>query len=323
MSDTRSDVNKSLLPKAELVTESEALGFKGSLPQTFSEAAKLLSSDSTSVDDTVLQNRISLAPFIRKFHSEADTLHDYIRDQWTLLSDPATKLFVSTHQPNLFAYGGVFKKVVLLETLKKAIENYNGQRIINLFLIIDHDFIDEIWIRRAQLPSFHHSSGLLQLRFSEKHSNKWQMVCNVPKPGEATLYSWKREIVSWIKKSSSSPAQRQKMLDNLNRFWQEVETAYSKAKSYSDFNSFLMSRVANSMWGYSTLFVRLSEISQVFKNGFEFLLSNVTLYSNILRKTEQILSAHGVSTGVSSTSYKNAPIWFHCKCGSKAPMSLA
>src|SRR5215216_1339952 len=319
----KSSINSPLTPKAELAHDPEALDFMKSLPQTFAEAGKFLSSNHRDVDNNVLQNRIRLATFIRKFHSEADTVHDNIRKQWVLLNDPATKLFVSTHQPNLFAYGGIFKKVALLETLKTKIENCKERRIINLFVIIDHDFIDEIWMRRAQIPSFHHSSGLLQLRFSVNPSKKWQMVCNVPRPGETTLYNWKREIVSWIKKSSSSPSHREKMIDNLNRFWEVVEIAYSKARSYSDFNSFLMSKIINSTWGYSTLFVRLSEISQVLTNGFEFLISNLRSYTDVLGRTEQTLLSHGISTGVSSTSYDKAPFWLHCKCGSKAPISLS
>jgi hypothetical protein len=323
MKDKRTDLIASLFPKAGLVNEPEVVDFMNSLPQTFSEAERVLSSKNRYVDEYLLQNRIRLAPFIRKFHSEADTLHDDIINQWALLSDPATKLFVSTHQPNLFAYGGVLKKVVLLETLKKTIEKYKEGGIINLFVIIDHDFIDEIWMRRAQLPSFHHSSGLLQLRFSVNQAKKWQMVCNIPRPREATLYNWKREVVSWIKKSSSSPSLQKKLVDNLNQFWEEVEIAYSKARSYSDFNSFLMSRIINSIWGYNTLFVRLSEISQIFSNGFEFLISNLKTYTDILCKTEQTFLSQGITTGVSSTSYKKAPIWLHCNCGSKAALSLS
>jgi hypothetical protein len=322
MKDNSSVISPSF-PRAELANEPKVFDFMKSLPQTFIEAEKLLSSNHTEVDDNVLQNRIRLATFIRKFHSEADTLDDNIRKQCVLLNDPATKVLVSTHQPNLFAYGGIFKKVVLLETLKRTVENYEEGRIINLFVVIDHDFIDEIWMRRAQLPSFHHSSGLLQLRFSVNPSKKWQMVCNIPRPGETTLYNWKREIVSWIKKSSSSPPHREKMLDNLNRFWEVVEIAYSKARSYSDFNSFLMSRIINSIWGYNTLFVRLSEISQVLTNGFEFLISNLRTYTDVLSRTEQALLSQGISTGVSSTSYNKAPLWLHCKCGSKAPISLS
>jgi hypothetical protein len=312
-----------LFPKAEVANEPEVYDFMKSLPQSFAEAEKLLSSDHKDVDDNVLRNRISLAAFIHKFHSEADTLNDNIRKQSVLLNDPATELLVSTHQPNLFSYGGIFKKVVLLETLKRTIENYKERKIINLFLIIDHDFIEEIWMRRAQLPSFHHSSSLLQLRFSVNTSKKWQMVCNIPRPGETTLYNWKREIVSWIKKSSSSPSHREKMLDNLNRFWEVVEIAYSKARSYSDFNSFLMSKIINSIWGYNTLFVRLSEISEVLTNGFEFLISNLRTYTDVLARTEEALLSHGIHTGVSSTSYNKAPLWLHCKCGSKSSLALS
>jgi len=312
-----------LFPKPELANESEFLDFMKSLPQTFAEAEKSLSSNHRYVEDNVLQNRIRLAAFIRKFHSEADTLNDKVTRQSTLLNDPATKLFVSAHQPNLFAYGPIFKKVVMLETLKTTIENYEQGKIINLFVIIDHDFIDETWMRRAQLPSLDHPSGLLQLRFPVDLSKKWQMVCNIPRPGETTLYNWKREIVSWIKKSSSSPSHQEKMLDNLSRFWEVVEIAYSKSRSYSDFNSFLMSQIINSIWGYNTLFVRLSEISQVFQNGFEFLLSNLRTYTTVLSRIEQTLLSHGIRTGVSSTSYENAPLWLHCNCGSKASISLS
>jgi hypothetical protein len=319
----KSSIVSPLFPIRELANEPEIYDFMKSLPQTFGEAEKLLSSKHIDVDENALQNRIRLATFIRKFHSEADTLHDDISKQCDLLNDSATKLFVSTHQPNLFAYGGIFKKVVLLETLKTTIESYKQGRIINLFVVIDHDFIDEIWMRRAQLPSFHHLSGLLQLRFSINPSMRWQMVCNIPRPEEKTLYKWKREIVSWIKKSCSSPSHREKMLDNLNQFWELVESAYSKAKSYSDFNSFLMSKIINSIWGYSTLFVRLSEISQVLTNGFEFLISDLRTYTAVLSRTEQALLSQGISTGVSSSSYNKAPLWLHCKCGSKAPISLS
>jgi hypothetical protein len=312
------------LTRPEFADESGILTFMRSFPKTFSDVDKLLSSNHSRVEDNVLENRIRLERFIRKFHSEADTLHDNITRQCMLLNDPTTRLLVSTHQPNLFAYGGIFKKVVLLETLRNTtIENHKEGKIINLFVIIDHDFIDEIWMRRAQLPSFHHLSGLLQLRFSVDPSQKWKMVCNIPRPGERTLYNWKREIISWIEKSSSSPSNREIMIYNLNRFWEEVEIAYSKARSYSDFNSFLMSRIINTIWGYSTLFVRLSEMSQILINGFEFLMFNHRIYSDVLTKTEKALSSHGIKTGVSSTSFDKAPFWLHCKCGSKAAVSLA
>ena len=321
LKDMQSDFDTSLLPK-KFLTKPNVVEFANSFPQTFAEAVKLLCSNHVYVKDDVLQNRIRLASLGRKFHSEADTLTNTIENQWALLNNPITKLFVSAHQPNLFAYSGVFKKVVLLETLKTTIEKYKESGIVNLFVIIDHDFINEIWMRRAQLPSFHHSSGLMQLRFSVDHLKRWAIMSKVPRPPEKILYNWRKEIISWIKKSSSSPSHRAKMVDNLNSFWEIVESAYSKAGSYSDFNAFLMSKIVNSVWGYNTLFVRLSEMSKVFQNGFQFLLSNLTTYTDALRGTEQMLLSQGQSTGVSSTSYDKAPMWLHCNCGSKARLSV-
>ncbi|HET6807979.1 MAG TPA: hypothetical protein VFH28_02875 [Nitrososphaera sp.] len=322
MTDIQTDFDSSQLPE-KFLTKPNIVEFANSFPQTFAEAAKLLYSNHIYVKDDVLQNRIRLASLGRKFHSEADTLTNTIENQCALLNDRTTKLFVSAHQPNLFAYSGVFKKVVLLETLKTTIEKYKESGIVNLFVIVDHDFINEIWMRRAQLPSFHHSSGLLQLRFSLDHLKKWAIMSKVPRPPEKILYNWRREIISWIKKSSSSPSHRAKMVDNLNSFWEIVESAYSKAGSYSDFNAFLMSKIINSVWGYNTLFVRLSEMSKVFQNGFQFLISNLTTYTDALRGTEQMLLSQGQSTGVSSTSYDKAPMWLHCNCGSKARLSVA
>jgi hypothetical protein len=149
----------------------------------------------------------------------------------------------------------------------------------------------------------------MQLRFSVDHLKRWAIMSKVPRPPEKILYNWRKEIISWIKKSSSSPSNREIMVDNLNRFWEVVEIAYSKARSYSDFNSFLMSRIINTIWVYSTLFVRLSEISQILINGFEFLIANHRVYTAVLRKTEKALSSHGIRTGVSSTSYDKAPFW--------------
>jgi hypothetical protein len=71
------------------------------------------------------------------------------------------------------------------------------------------------------------------------------------------------------------------------------------------------------------LFVRLSEISPVFKDGFRYLVSNFTKYSDALRNAENMFLRHGIDTGVSSSAYLNAPVWLHCDvCGSKASAKI-
>jgi hypothetical protein len=325
---------RSLFAKYESINHPVISEFISSIPNNFSDAVnKIVSSSFTSsdyratasrpMDYFILNNRSKLQKFIDKFHLEANTMTSGVSSSIKLLNLPTTKILISIHQPNLFAYSGVFKKIVLLETLKNMIEKHDpNKKIINLFLIVDHDFMDESWIRLAQLPSIRHSSGILELRLPVNNSMRWKMICNMPIPGRTILDYWRKQINSWIRKNSFlnslTSDDKSHVLHNFEEFWQEVEISYSRAKSYSDFNSFLMSQLVNKIWGYDTLFVRLTDIPSVFEDGFKYLISNFSRYSDVLRKTKNMFLAHGIDTGVSSSSYLNAPMWLHCKCGSKA-----
>jgi hypothetical protein len=329
------DVKSSFL-KYERVNNQIVSEFISSIPTSLEDIVNrmlhMYAFPRSYTNDFILNNRIKLQKFIRKFHLDADTMSVGVSNKIALLSDPNTKLFVSIHQPNLFAYSGVFKKIVLLHAVKDLIEKQEeeknrSKKIVNFFLIIDHDFIEDMWIRIAQLPSVKHSLGRLELRLPVSNSKRWQMVCNMPPPGRTVLDQWKKQIISWIKKNSSSyaissPSHKLRLLDNFDQFWSKVELSYQKARSYSDFNSFLMSQIVNKVWGYDTLFVRLTDISSVFEDGFKYLISNFNLYSDVLRKAEGMFLHHGIDTGVSSSSYLNAPVWVHCKCGGKAPVKI-
>jgi hypothetical protein len=47
------------------------------------------------------------------------------------------------------------------------------------------------------------------------------------------------------------------------------------------------------------------------------------MYSDALRRAENLFISHGIDTGVSSSSHLHAPVWLHCKCGSKVPAKIA
>jgi hypothetical protein len=276
------------------------------------------------MSDFVLSNRTALKLVGKRFHDEAGSLTEPVAESIKSLDDPTTKIVVSTHQPNLFAYGGVLKKIVLLENLRKASESLGINKILNLFLIVDHDFLDENWIRMAQLPSVSHASGIMELRVPVGESKRWQLVCNAPTPSKAVINHWKHQIRSWIRNCTTSRIEKRLEANaNFEELWNHVVLpAYSRARSYSDLNSFMMSIIANRIWGYRTLFVRLSELSRLFENGFTFLLSNVGMYSEALRGIESRLMSNGIDTGMSSSSFRSAPVWLHCACGSKAPVKV-
>src|ERR671931_485377 len=141
---------RSFFSKYESVNNPVISEFISSIPDSFSDAVNRIlqtyvhssSSSSTTTNEFLLNNRLKLQTFIGKFHSEADTMTTGVINGITLLNDPTTKLFISIHQPNLFAYSGVFKKIVLLQILKNMIEKQgrgeevgkdNSKKIVNLF----------------------------------------------------------------------------------------------------------------------------------------------------------------------------------------------
>jgi hypothetical protein len=314
---------KTLFSKYRGVQNPTITEYISSVPDTLSEAVDLINStwfnENFSATDYTLTNREHLSKYVRRFHEAADTLTPAVTNAIGLLSDPSSKLLVSIHQPNLFAYGGVYKKIVLLETLKDlAASKKSNSKLVNLFLIVDHDFLEDIWMRTAQLPSIRNKGGVLEVRTPVSNTKRWQMVCNTPPPHRQILESWRKQLKLWIKNAATNNFNKSVLLRNFETLWTDVEGAFIRSKSYSDFNAFFQSRVVNGIWGYKTLFVRLSDISPVFGKGFEFLLSGYDKYSSAVEKAEKYFLERNISTGVSSTAYLNAPVWIHCKCGSKA-----
>jgi len=322
---------RSLFSKYENVDNHALSSFISSVPNFFSEAVKIMQSPAITRDPNYLSsefnlnNKLKLRKAVSNFHRGANTLTLKVIDAIEILTDPSTQIFVSTHQPNLFAYGGIFKKIVLLQTLKYTLENVDrNQRIINLFIIIDHDFMDETWIRVAQLPSIRHNSGILDLRFPVSKSKKWILVCNMPLPGRMILDKWKGQIMSSTRSfQSNNKFNKSDLLSNLDYLWSIVEEAYSNAKSYSEFNSFIVSNLVNKVMDYDTLFVRLTDMSSVFEDGFQYLISNFNRYSKVLENARNVFLEFGVDdAGISSNSHLHVPLWLHCKCGSKASIRI-
>jgi len=323
---------RSLFSQYERVNNPILSEYISSIPESLSDAVKRVREQLTVTNiENILSNRRKLAKHIAAFHEQAGTDFPAVDKNRMNMQTPSAQILVSIHQPNLFAYGGVFKKIILLQTIKSMLEKGNdttetNTRFINLFLIVDHDFMDDAWIRVAQLPSVRHSDGILELRMPITDSNRWKLVRNMELPSVTIVEHWRKQVASWIKNGALSLGleknERLALFENLEQFWKEVDESYNRARSYADLNSFIISRVVNKLWGYDTLFVRLSDISEVFEGGFNFLLNNFRKYSRILSESEMMFLRNGINTGVSQSTYLNAPVWLHCKCGSKASVKL-
>ena len=311
------------------------------------------STDSNGRKAAVLENRLRLQPLIRNFHRSADTLTNRINTNIDLLGREDTIVIAAAHQPNLFAYSGVFKKMVVMEMAKNIIETKNiGKSVATIFFIVDHDFAEDRYTVSSRLPTMKFAKGSMELKMNLKYHDKLKMPSRLPAPTRGVIENWKSSILKWIKSSeewkrtatrprktslslslaepltftsiaSCYPMDRQRILENFHALWERVvEPAYTHASTYSDFNSFIMSAIANSEWGYSTMFVRMTEAASIFEVEYKKILRNFSKYSAALQSSETILHNYGIRTGVGHASLSMCPLWYECPCGGKASVKI-
>ncbi len=260
-------------------SDSDISKFVQSIPSKFDEAVDILSKNPIpETDEFIGSNRKLLRKATTNFHAKAGTLNEKIINQIDALSDERLKIIVGIHQPNLFAFSGVFKKIVLLESLANHSKREN-HTIVPLFLIVDHDFMDDKWMHVAKLPSIRNATGVLDLRYPINDSKRWKISSMTDSPTRSLINYWENQIYNWIKNNKDlSKSEVKALYDRFQKFWNIVEDAFLLADNYSEFNSIIMSKIANNFWNYKTLFVNLSDLSRVFQRGYNFLLSENESY---------------------------------------------
>jgi hypothetical protein len=275
--------------------------------------------------ERVLERRASLSVLAEAFHKDCGTLTASVERRIEGLKNGTGLVLMTAHQPNLFAYAGVLRKATLNFVLARKLEEMLKVPVVNFFGIADQDFTDERWVKSALLPDVERRDGVLEIR---NELTETMVLNRMPKPSRNVLDSWRKEIESWLSRKLNSLGQffrsfrfdvhvnDNALKQNLEEFWEIVEEAYARAKRFSDFNAFVMSRVVNQAWGYDTLFCRFSECEQIFERELCSLLSRFEEYSRCVKEA-MALSA-GVQRGVYEHEYDTIPFWYHCDCGSKA-----
>ena len=275
----------------------------------------------------IRKRRADLSKFVERFHKDCGTLTTEVQKSLDDLRNGDCVVLMSAHQPNLFPYSGVMRKITLISVLAKELEKRLKVPVVNFFGIADQDFTDDRWVKTSLLPAVLRRGGLLPIhvKLPEK-----VLLNSVPKPPRELLGDWKGQIESWLDEGVSSVERLGKLCDlsklnlpkdvlqeNFRSFWRVVEDCYGRSGLYSDFNGFFMSKIVNEIWGYNTLFSRFSECQQVFADEIAFLLSHYQNYSRFLEEAHGLLSEKGISSGVSAEESQIIPFWYHCDCGSK------
>ncbi len=309
---------KSLFSKYLDLNNSDLNNFIMSIPSNFDDVIKTLNEYPTlQIDENISANRKNLKKAIAEFHKKAGTLTSVVNEQLDLLKEKNLKIIVAIHQPNLFAYSGVYKKIVMMETISNYMTK-SMNRYLPLFIVIDHDFMDDSWVHVAKLPSVRNSSGILDIRYPMNDSKRWKLICKADPPTHSLVKFWEGQLYRWIKNDKSmSKDQIKKLINNLKNYWEIVEDSLTLSNNYSEFNSIVMSKLINNVWKFKTLFVNLSELYNTFSHGYNFLIANHETYLHSLESSELFFRNHNILKGISSNSSKYSPLWLHCACGGK------
>jgi len=278
--------------------------------------------------DHTLEQRANLSKWIRKFHCDCETLTLLVEDAIERLKMGPCLFLMTAHQPNLFAYSGVFRKAILNNVLANRLSKILKLPVVSFFGIADQDFTNDRWVKSALLPDVERRDGILELRADLPEK---MMTCKVNKPSEQVLANWRSQIEDWLSKKLSSIERSSNFLDhklclsdlkvkeNFELFWDIVKEAYAKSDVYSDFNAFVMSRIVNIMWGTDTLFARFSECQQIFEREFCAILARYDEYSKYV---QEATTTEKCAEGISEREHEIFPFWYHCDCGSKARLSV-
>jgi len=306
------------------------------IPETFDELADCVQKkhNSTIITEKSLENRNRFANMAKKFHLEANTLTNLVKENIEFLERKKECIFLfSAHQPNLLPYSGIVRKLTLMEALKIRLAATSSIPVISLFSISDEALPDR-WVKNAQLPDVMTKDGCFGIsnpEIKKKHHNRLTgygkyttKINSIPKPTPETLSTWIDRISSWIRITLKlirrlacengcqiSNEQVNALFKNTKEIIEVLEDSYKQARNYADLNAFLLSKIINESFGYSTLFVRYSESKDILKDEISLLSHD---YERYLEASKEALD----KTNSSSSDIELAPFWYHCECGGMA-----
>jgi hypothetical protein len=232
---------------------------------------------------------------------------------------------MTAHQPNLFAYSGVFRKATLNHLLAKRLSELLDIPVVSFFGFADQDFTDDRWVRSALIPDLERRHGVIELRIPLPQKI---MLNKSQKPSDAILNRWKQDVQDWIHRKAKSVAQlagvtldENEYSENFRQLWSITTDSHDRAANCADFNAFIISKIVNDTWGYDTLFCRFSECQQIFKREFSSLIDRFWEYSDAVREAEE--RSRTEDGGVHGDEHLTIPVWYHCACRSKARLIAA
>jgi hypothetical protein len=297
----------------------------------------------------ILMQREKLGPFLKKIGRKTSALippdNEVMKSLDSKIESLAQRnvddviLLMSAHQPNLFPYSGVTRKIALMVALRNTIQELIGKEkdVICFYGVADHDFAHNKWIRSAELPAPLRKEGILRFNVKVPQKDIMLPANRIPKPSIDIINSWKTLTESWLTENagmaekylglhSSSHTSKDKELESRTRkyaedFWQLADRAYSVSETLAEFNSILLYLTVLEEFEEPILFANFSDCFTIFRDEFSWMLDNAGTISEIITNNEIKLKAAGIDSGLADDIGEVFPLWLKCSCGSKYRLS--
>lgn len=252
-------------------------------------------------------------------------------------SDPnKTIILMTAHQPNLFAYSGILRKIALIRSVENQIKKIApDMNVICFYGFGDHDFVHNKWVRSAEMPAPLKRDGILRFSIDVGRKDLFLPSNKIPKPTADKLKSWRAQIDGWISENSALAAKFAKSNNlesapknisdaakkSLEDYWKYVEQGNEKATSLAEFSSFTFAAIVNTVLDTPVVFANFSDCYTAFGKEYKWLLSNISEYSDAIQKNEATLKGLKIESGLSEDVSDLLPLWIKCSCGSKYRIS--
>jgi len=289
------------------------------------------------VSPHVLDVRTRLGAQMESFHKKAGTYSDHkIKKSIEDLSNPETLVVEVAHQPNIFPYSGFLKKIVLGHVIADKIRERAEFPVVELFGIVDQDFANPKWFRNTYFPDINAKDGLLVISAPVSRKSMDAMY-TIEKPSIELVNKWRSALETWLINNArilnrlSRDAHGEIQLDRdkmsilrsrLKKLFELMDECAKTSYTLTEFNSFFISKLVNSIWNYPMVFYEYHATQQYFEDDYEFLIRNFEKYNQQFRLYYNNIVSEGISLNFKEPEKNCAPFWFHCDCGAKVNVKV-
>jgi len=198
----------------------------------------------------------------RRFHQSAGTLTAAVEATFERIDSGCPLLRVS-HQPDTLVGLNTMEPLLTLTELGASVASAAGLlRPALLFLVVDYDVAADERFRRALLPC-PEGSEVLALTDPVPKRLRRQIAASIPSVDGSVLTSWEDRLQSSIegwsqrtKTGMEDMAGPAEALETITMLMDMSRDAAKAARTLTEANSMLMSKLCNEVWGMDAIFLR-------------------------------------------------------------------